>query len=89
MIHDDPRVFAATLRNDLPTVDLHGLYAHEALPALDLFLASLLERGQTAGKIIYGIGTGALHRQVIHHLQAYTLIDKIVEDSGFCIIVLK
>ena len=82
----DQRLFAASLRQDLPTLDLHGLYPSEALERLELFLYTTSEK-DTAAKIIYGIGTGKLGEQVLAYLSKHPLVEHVIEQSGNCIIL--
>ncbi len=89
MDDSDLRIFAAQLRQGMPTLDLHKYRPAEALDALEFFLFRLVEQNETEARVIYGIGTGAMREQVIHYLQTHKLIDKIVEEAGSAIVLLK
>jgi dsDNA-specific endonuclease/ATPase MutS2 len=83
----EARIFAAELRTDLPTLDLHGQYPDEALYALDLFLAEVVLK-DSAARIIYGHGTGTLAAVVLAYLQKSPLVATIIEQAGTCICLL-
>lgn len=83
---EDLRIFAAKLRHDLPTLDLHGLYPSEALDKLELFLYNNFQT-DTAAKIIYGIGTGKLKEAVVGYLRKHPLVDHVIEQEGNCIVL--
>ncbi|OGH68787.1 MAG: hypothetical protein A3I29_00325 [Candidatus Magasanikbacteria bacterium RIFCSPLOWO2_02_FULL_44_11] len=80
------RIFAASLRHDLPTLDLHGLYPSEALERLEIFLYTTSHQ-DTAAKIIYGIGTGKLEEAVNAYLRKHPAIDHVIGETGYCIIL--
>lgn len=83
---EDIRIFAATLRRDLPTLDLHGLYPSEALDKLELFLYNNFHT-DTAAKIICGIGTGKLQSEVVSYLRKHPVVDHVIEQAGACIVL--
>ncbi len=84
---DDSRIFAAQLRQDLPTLDLHGLYPAEALDKLEIFLYNAFQKKESAAKIIYGIGTGRLQKAILEVVCKHPLVHDVVEQSGSCVVV--
>lgn len=84
MTPQEARIFAAELRTDLPTIDLHGRYPDEAIYALDLFLADAVLK-DSAARVIYGHGTGKLAATVLSYLQKSPLVATIIEQGGTCI----
>ncbi|MFA7286698.1 MAG: Smr/MutS family protein [Patescibacteria group bacterium] len=55
---------AAGVNPETPQLDLHGKNVAEALRELDDFLDQAVYQSQRTGKIIFGIGTGALRKVV-------------------------
>ena len=88
MNNNDLKLFAATLRADLLTLDLHGCHLDQAREEIDLFLSRALVRGETVAKIIYGGGTGRLRDVVVGYLQTNQLVATIEEQGGHCLILL-
>lgn len=84
----EARRMAASLRTDLPTLDLHGLYPQEALEKLELFLYTMIERGETEFAVVYGVGTGELGKTVLAHLDKHPAVVDRVEEAGRCIVLL-
>lgn len=84
----DIKLFAAQLDPDIPACDLHGLYPHEALSRVELFLYDQQSIGVHSAKIIYGGGTGILREKVLQHLHKHPLVDTISEQGGYCIVLL-
>ena len=89
MSDENLKLFAATLRHDIPTLDIHGRRVHEAPEQVGFFISKLNEQNETEGKIIYGIGTGALHAAVIQELRNNREVATLHEEYGSCIIILK
>ncbi|MCA9646682.1 MAG: Smr/MutS family protein, partial [Myxococcales bacterium] len=58
------------LRHDGITLDLRGMRVDEALDEVDRFTDALLQRGEPAGFVLHGHGTGALKQAVRDHLRA-------------------
>ncbi len=56
------------------TLDLRGERVEEALDRVDEFLDQLLRRGEPAGFVLHGHGTGALKAAVRQHLRAHVLV---------------
>ncbi len=83
----EARIFAAELRTDLPTIDLHGQYPDEAIYALDLFLADAVLK-DSAVRVIYGHGTGKLASIVLSYLQKSPLVATIIQQDGTCVCLL-
>jgi len=69
----------------MPELDLHGLYPHEALEKLELFLFK--NREEQRCRIIYGMGTGKLREEVLECLKKHPMVDEIIEDGGSCVVV--
>ncbi len=88
-MNHDPNLFAAELRDDLPTLDLHGYYTVEALDQLEFFLFREYQAKEVVVCIIYGGGTGRLGEAVRGRLQAHPLVDKIQDNGGSCVVVLS
>lgn len=85
----DMKLFAAELRTDLPTLDLHGRYPAEALEQLELFLYYQNKAGESVVKVIYGGGSGRLGEAVRKRLQTHPLVDKIQDIGGSCLVLLN
>lgn len=58
------------LRHPGITLDLRGMRVDEALDEVDRFTDSLLQRGESAGFVLHGHGTGALKQAVREHLRS-------------------
>jgi DNA mismatch repair protein MutS2 len=58
------------LRSSDNTLDLRGLRVEEALDRVDAFVDRLMARGEPAGFVLHGHGTGALKSAVRQHLAA-------------------
>lgn len=89
MNNNELRLFAAALRQDLEALDVHGLRAVQAVEQLELFISRLLEKGESEGRVIFGVGTGVLHDKVIHHLQNSPLVARIDDNGSSCVFILK
>jgi len=84
----DTKIFAAQLRDDLPTLDLHGLYPNEAVDKIDPFLFNNFSADdEQVVKIIYGGGTGKLGEMVIEFLQNHKMVKYIEKEFGCCLVV--
>ncbi len=70
----EARLFSAQLRQDLPELDLHGLYPNEAIDKIEPFLFVHAANNESTLKIIYGAGTGRLRAAVIDYLQRHPLV---------------
>jgi DNA-nicking Smr family endonuclease len=81
-------LFAATLRNDLPTLDLHGFFPDEALHKLELFLFENYNLKKEVVKIIYGGGTGVLREKVLTYLHSHPLVDTLSEEGGSSVVLI-
>lgn len=64
------------LRHDGITLDLRGMRVDEALDEVDRFTDALLQRGEPAGFVLHGHGTGALKQAVRDHLRAGAAISR-------------
>ena len=56
------------------TLDLRGVRVEEGLDKVDVFFDELLRRGETAGYVLHGHGTGAMKNAVRDHLRAHALV---------------
>lgn len=83
------KIMSAELGGEIPSLDLHGKFVDDALENLEIFLSDLIVSKEDVGKIIYGGGTGKLEEVVLYYLQNSKLIGKIIEKSGYSIIILK
>lgn len=88
MNQEEAKIFAAELRNDVPTIDLHNVYPQEALEKLELFLYDQVQQKHEVIKVVYGGGKGVLKNNVITYLHRHPLVDTIVEQGGSCITIL-
>ena len=52
-----------------PSVDLHGLFADEAIDRLNQAISDALEAGHERLLVVHGKGTGILRREVRDHLK--------------------
>ena len=84
----EAKIFAAELREDLPTLDLHGFYPSEALEKLELFLYSKAQAHEDTVRIIYGGGTGKLKAEVLVYLKKHPLAGTIKDEGGAAIVLL-
>ena len=83
-------LFAAQLNQDIPTIDLHGVGdVQSALEQLEMKLFSFYNEGQQYGRVIHGIGTGALAKAVHGVLDKNPMIRQWREEEtgGSCIIL--
>lgn len=85
----DAKIFAGELRDDLPTLDLHGFFPSEALEKLELFLYEQNQSKNQIVKIIYGAGTGKLKETVLKYLKKHPLVDTIKDKGGFAILIIN
>lgn len=91
----EAKLFSAELRDDLPSLDLHGLFPQEALEKLELFLfenqrdhfSCKSKDFLKAIRIIYGGGTGVLKTKVLEYLKNHLLVDTIKDEGGSCIVL--
>lgn len=81
-------IYSAELRTDLPALDLHGYRPYDIVEKIDQFLYSLILKKEPVGQIIYGGGTGVLRDAVLTELANHSLVVKVVEKAGYCIVVL-
>ncbi|MEZ4219763.1 MAG: Smr/MutS family protein [Polyangiaceae bacterium] len=68
------------------TVDLRGMRVEEGLDLLERFVDGLLERGERAGYVLHGHGSGAMKAAVRQRLPSLSLIGRVEpasrEDGG-------
>ncbi|MFH1789575.1 MAG: Smr/MutS family protein [bacterium] len=81
------KIFAAQLKDDLPGLDLHGLYPNDAIDKLDVFLFKNSNQDEQVLRIIYGGGTGELGEKVRAYLSNHSLVKQIIKEHGSCLIV--
>jgi DNA mismatch repair protein MutS2 len=67
----------APVRLDYNTLDLRGERVEAALDRVDRFVDELSRRGEPAGYVLHGHGTGALKQAVREHVRGHPQ----VEDS--------
>lgn len=65
---------SAPPRTEDVTLDLRGVRVEEGLDQLDVFIDELLRRGEPAGYVLHGHGTGAMKNAVRDHLRAHGLV---------------
>jgi DNA mismatch repair protein MutS2 len=56
------------------TLDLRGVRVEEGLSQIDSFIDRLLQRGEFAGYVLHGHGTGAMKSAVRDHLRAHPTV---------------
>jgi DNA mismatch repair protein MutS2 len=56
------------------TLDLRGVRVEEGLTQVDAFIDRLLQRGEFAGYVLHGHGTGAMKSAVRDHLRAHPTV---------------
>lgn len=86
----EAKIFAAELREDLPSLDLHppvNLSQVEIL--VDQFLYQSLQNNENTVVIIYGAGTGKMKKQVLEVLGKHPLVEFVKDKSGHCLVVLE
>ncbi len=83
----EAREFAARLRTDLPTIDLHGLYPSAAEERLERALYDAYQASHDGLRVIYGVGTGALRTHCLTYLKKHPLVETIAADDGMCTIL--
>ncbi|MFH1291856.1 MAG: Smr/MutS family protein [bacterium] len=89
MNNHDAKIFAAQLSDDLPILDLHGLYPSDALDRLEIFLFDHHDKNnEKVIRIVYGGGTGRLGEKVKGYLKNHGLVQEIIEEHGACLAVL-
>ena len=86
-MQQDFRIFAAEIRTDRPTLDLHGLYPNEAVEKIDPFLYLNGNNKESAVKIVYGAGTGKLREAVVAYLQSHPLVGTMQAEGAYCLVV--
>ncbi len=64
-------------------LDLHGMYVHEALDVLDKWLDKAFLLGHKHLRIIHGIGTGTLRKEIRRYLYKHQLVKKVIENHPF------
>lgn len=84
------RFFAAELRNDLPSLDLHSQSDLSQIEVvLDQFFYRQIKAGGEAVSIIYGGGKGVLKDVVLKVLDKHPLIMGAKDMGGYCLAVLE
>jgi len=91
MPNTEERFFAATLRDDLVTIDLHQYAsAAEALEQLHRELFLVYERGEAVCRVVHGIGEGILAEKVHAELDSAGIVvaRRDEEHGGACMVLL-
>jgi dsDNA-specific endonuclease/ATPase MutS2 len=85
----DPKEFAASLRHDLPELDLHGKKGEDQIEsAIDQFLYQQFNKQEQSLEVIYGIGTGRMKETAVNYLSTHPLVEKVIDKGGSCIVLL-
>ncbi|KKS52485.1 MAG: Smr protein/MutS2 [Candidatus Magasanikbacteria bacterium GW2011_GWD2_43_18] len=84
--------FAASLRDDLPTLDLHDITTlNTAEDMLEHALFSFSSRNESACRIIHGIGSGVMKERVHAILEKNPLVEdfQLSSDGGSTLVLLS
>ena len=87
---NSPRYFAASLRDDLPTIDLHGTAAMQtAQEQLEKELFLFSSQGEEVCRVVHGIGSGAMKEMVHLVLKKNPLVEgfQLSGDGGSTIVI--
>lgn len=60
------------MKRQYPEVDLHGLFADEAIERLEAAIVAALEAGHNRLYVVHGKGTGVLRREVREYLSRHS-----------------
>ena len=71
------------MRPNYPEVDLHGLFADEALDRLERAITDALKGGHDRLRIVHGKGTGILRREVRELLKTHPKVRTFQYASPF------
>lgn len=86
----EAKIFAAELRGDLPSLDLHPPVDLSQVGILvDQFLYESLQSNEDTVAIIYGAGTGKMKKQALEVLAKHPLVKFVKDKSGHCLVVLE
>ena len=86
----ETKIFAAELRSDLPSLDLHPpVDLSQAGILVDQFLYNSSKNKEDAVAIIYGAGTGKMKKIVLEILEKHPLVLGVRDKSGHCVVVLE
>ncbi len=85
-----PALYAATINPSLPVIDLHGTrYISDATNELESAAFRFAQSGDTACRVIYGVGTGAMRKAVIQAIKKNPMFGEYAEEeSGGSLVVL-
>jgi len=85
----EAKIFAATLNENLPLLDLHGLFPDQAIDKLESFLYNNFDDKQDIVlRVVYGGGTGRLGIKVIEYLNNHKMAKEVVKEHGSCLVVI-
>lgn len=88
MDNHQAKIFAASLNDDLPTLDLHGLFPDQAIDKLESFLYNNFKGNQDIVlRVVYGGGTGKLGEKVLACLNSHNMVKEVVREHGCCLVV--
>lgn len=86
----EAKIFAAEMRENLPSLDLHPPVDPSQVEILvDQFLYKNLQENEDAVAIIYGAGTGRLKKIVLEILAKHPLVTVVKDKSGHCLVLLE
>lgn len=80
--------FAIELRNDLPSLDLHGLFTNEIDDKIDQFLFECFNKNEPGVRIVVGVGAGKIHEASIEFLSKHPLVEKVLDKGGTLVVLL-
>lgn len=82
------KIFAAEINQNLPIIDLHGLFPDDAKNKLDNFLFENFNKKSPAIRVVYGIGTGRLKAEILAFLAKHGLVEVCQDEGGSAIVIL-
>lgn len=87
----EARYFAASMRDDLPMIDLHGIeFSQTAEEELEKKLFLLLSEGFYVCRVVHGIGSGKMKARVHSMLEINPQVEdfRLSEDGGSTLVLL-
>lgn len=87
----DISYLAASMRDDLPTIDLHGIRSiRTAEEQLERQLFLLATNNESACRVIHGIGSGRMKQMVHRILQKNPFVEEFLlsDDGGSTVVLL-
>jgi DNA-nicking Smr family endonuclease len=82
----ETKIFAAELRTDMPSIDVHGHYPDNLSARLDQFIYT--HRNESSLQVIHGHGKGVLKQKVLDICRNHPLIDAVVEKNGYVLLII-